>query len=1345
LKTRQIQLLFLIVFFLTVAASWFESVQSSTQENHSFKKLIDIRQSLVPRAVKKYRLPAGSRGQVISLLVSLAEPARLGAGDTMLVTLRGGKRTIASKSLHAGDPDLYTLFRLNGDAGEIEITSSASLPVDHTMTVLQWRAPAISAALAESEPNDSWKEANAFKLGQTVWASADDKPYILPFTETKQSGGAVPYQQSPDLTDERLPEGGIDWFQFTYDGEEPKLVHFELDLLERDNIPVDVSVFTVEKGEAKVYDRGADPVTPPHEVQALPGNKFTTRVITKGTYYLRVDANHVFYQLRTAVYDVPPYDDAARAVRAGMDYIISAGDSWHANTPRHGGLVNRVSSNHFETQLCIACHATHFSTRAELIANQNGYPVMKRSSLQFLTERLANNPLPFYGHPDAYWTRVISASANVMSRLASLVDQYDREFTGEKRLSLLKGVGGYLMIYYKGRTELPNDESNGNTPLVSTYEVAWYSWKVFSELFNATGEAEYREYRDQVRKLIEQEKVKNNIDLCYQTMAFATIDRAAYDERIKRNAERILSLQRPDGRWSMLFDADSPSVEFQTFHSLYVLALAGYGKDNPQVAKTLKLLLERQQEWGGWFDPKQSYENFGTPFRETQFAVMALSELYKKDSIKGWQTGATQRTGRSADSGPLVRLQQIDNIWDEPGQQVTDQVRANLESDEPLIRMSAAAALGRIGTKEALNPLIPLLGDRSKLVQIAAAQALRRIASKHQIGYTEMIAALSQPDERIRWGATRIFAQHFAYLSGNTAVADKLVDLLADTSVTVRMQAAKSLVQLFYWSKDESLRARIADAFISRMAVPEHPWMRRNLLEGFYSLADENVRYLYNNWIGHLPQKEDRDQAASGHHEASRRMAERIARALENGNELQRAGLLSGMTAFHLRSGGYTNAGRYTRIGNDVETIKFYEEGAPALGRALAPLVDSPDPAVRQQAVLATYTLRDNNLANLPLLVMRRLNDSDAAVRGVTGEFYRALPLKVVERNRSEAVKVLKELLASRYPEAQIAALDRIKALGRDFARREKFDDDVRGFVLRGSGEVDPKTGGAALLALLDFPELINEAEVQQRVVSALQSPDANLSRAASQLILLSPQLRGLPAIGAALDELLKTQSAAKQRMILDLINAETRVEDDLRIISLLTECLESPDEKVRSSALNAVRRVKKIQSNAAIRAGLVKLSKDPNQRLQGLAIAIYQGQDSGVALDLRAEEVLDYNFFVDRVMPLLSRKGADGNACINCHATHAIFKLVEPDKSGRFTDEQLRENYRSALKVVDLGSPENSLILRKPTSDSSVEGIAGAKSTAHGGGVRWQSANDPAYQTVLEWISGARMKTTTR
>ncbi len=1321
MNTKRVQLACLVLFLFAVVAIWFIPIQRSAagaESRSPFKTLLDARHVLSPQAGKTYRLPVNS-ASTRSLLVSLPKFAAIGERDGVVVTLSNPEGVIASKTLHAGDPDIYTLFRASKDA-TVEIRSTAGAPVELTITALEWPATKAAGSVLETEPNDAWQSADEFELGQTVWATADDKPYIAPLTESSKRG-AVPYQQLPELTNDRLPEGGVDWFKFIYDGEQPRLVHFEIDLMERDNIPVDVSIFRVENGEAKAYDRGADPVTPPHEVQALPGNKFTTRILTKGAYYVRVDANHVFYRLQTSSYDVPPYADPRKAVRAGMDYLASAGDSWHANTPRHGGIVNRVSNTHHETQLCIACHATHFTTRGELTANQNGYAVNKRSSLQFLTERLANNPRPFYGYPDAYWTNVISASANVMSRLAVLVHQYDQAFTGEKRLSLLKGVAGYLKIYYRGRTELPNDESNGNTPLVSTYEVAWYSWKVFDELFKLTNESEYRDYRDQIRKLIEQEKIKNTVDLCYQTLALADMDCGAYAGRIKRNAERILSLQRPDGQWSMLFEKDSPSVEFQTYQSLYALAVAGYSPDHPQIAKSLRLCLDRQQEFGGWFDPKQSYENFRTPFRETQFAVMALSQFYKGD--------ATKEVGQDGilSHDPVAKLERMDDL------PIADRIEY-LRSEEPMVRLSAASSLGLAGSRQAIPELMKLLGDRSKLIQIAASQALRRIASRHQTGYREIQAALGSRDERTRWGAARVFAQHFAYLTTNNAIADKLIAMLADPVVTIRMQAAKSLMRWHYWTKDEAVKDRIADAFVARMAVAEHPWVRRNLLENFYSLADENVRYLYNNWIGHLAQKEDRNHATRGHRETSRKMAERIAHALETGNELQREGLLRGITEFHLRTGGYVNAGRYTRIGNDVENVVFYAEGAPAMERSLAPFINSPDAVRRQQAILASNTLRDNTMVTLPLLVMRRLTDDDAKVRAMAGEFYRSLPLKVVEQNRGEAIKILRELLSSRYAEAQVAALDRIKALGRD---RNQFDSEIKSFVLKADAKVAP----AALRSLAEFPHVANDPEVQQRIASALQARDENLLRAAVELNLKTQALRSLPAIAAALDSLLKTEDAGKRRLILNLINENTPIENDLRWVSLLADSLEDRDENVRAAALGAVRRVKALQTNAAVRAGLSALTKDPNQRLQGLAIAIYQGQDGGVALDLRAEEMLDYNFFVARVMPQLAAKGADGNACVNCHTTHAIFKLVEPDKQGRFTGEQLRENYRSALKIVDLSNPENSLFIRKPLGDASQEGLVGAKTTPHGGGRRWSGLNDPAVQTVLEWINGAKVK----
>ena len=710
MTVRKVQLCCLIVFSSLMVVTLLMprlvfSASAVAGSRDGFKKIVDASERLAPGAVKSLRLPAADTKKVHSLTVSLPAPAALGEADSLTVTLRDGQKVFASKTLHIGDPDLYTLFRRVSGATEVEISSSSHTPIDFSVSVVEWPQSKAAKTSIEVEPNDTWREANDFTLGQTVWAAADDKPYIQPLN-AKLEKSQIPYQQTPEYASgDVLPEGGVDWFKFSYSGEEPKLVHFELDLLERDNLPVDVSVFKVENNEAKLYEDGIDPVSPPHEVQALPGNKFTTRAITRGTYFVRVDANHVFYQLRTSMYDLPPYglseNSARAAIRAGMDYIVSAGDSWHANTPRHGGIVNRVGSSHAETQLCIACHATHFPARAELTAKHNGYAVMKRSSLQFLTERLANNPRPFYGFPEASWTRVISASANVMSRLATLVNIHEDEFNLPKNVALLRGVGNYLKIYYKGRTALPNDETNGNTPIVSTYEVAWYSWRVFDQLVkldSASGAtASDREYRDRIRSLIEQDMHKNLIDLCYQTLAFAEIDRAGYADKIKRNAERILLLQREDGQWSMLFEAASTPVEFQTYHCLYTLARAGYKPDHPQIAKSLKFLMSRQQNFGGWFDPRQTYENFRTPFRETQFAVMALSEFYKGAEQKGWQQGFAALPAKLAERDPMLRLEQIDNVWDKPGKQVVDDLIASLQSDEPMMRAAAAAALGRVG------------------------------------------------------------------------------------------------------------------------------------------------------------------------------------------------------------------------------------------------------------------------------------------------------------------------------------------------------------------------------------------------------------------------------------------------------------------------------------------------------------------------------------------------------------------------------------------------------------------------------------------------------------------------
>jgi hypothetical protein len=96
--------------------------------------------------------------------------------------------------------------------------------------------------------------------------------------------------------------------------------------------------------------------------------------------------------------------------------------------------------------------------------------------------------------------------------------------------------------------------------------------------------------------------------------------------------------------------------------------------------------------------------------------------------------------------------------------------------------------------------------------------------------------------------------------------------------------------------------------------------------------------------------------------------------------------------------------------------------------------------------------------------------------------------------------------------------------------------------------------------------------------------------------------------------------------------------------------------------------------------------------------------------------------YFRAYVEPILTRRGKDGYACIHCHASHTLFNAT----------------YGTVMNVVDLSDPENSLILRKPTSTSESEGVVGSKTLAHGGGVRWEK-DSPEYQTILRWIQGAK------
>jgi hypothetical protein len=573
-----------------------------------------------------------------------------------------------------------------------------------------------------------------------------------------------------------------------------------------------------------------------------------------------------------------------------------------------------------------------------------------------LAERFYNNPRPFYGFEQqgAVWSRVISAPANVLGRMSHLMDVYEDQVTGERRESFHKGIIEYLKLYYSGRDKLPPDETNGNTPIVSAHEIAWYAWTATKD--------------PKMAELVAAGDVKNVTDLCYQTLALADIDSGRYAGLIQKNVQRLFSLQRPDGQWSYKFEADQPEVEFQTGHVLWTLKTAGVPITDPHVMKAVNYLLGRQKSFGGWLDPQQSFENFRTPFRETQFATMGLSAYYPLGPrAKGWNAPVIGKLS----SDPVRLLEQLDNIWDPPSDAVRRQILDAAQSNDALVRQAAVEALGRLGKREPV--LIKLLGDPSKMVQRTAAWAVRQTYSRHEdTPSRDLLTALQSSDDRTRWGATRVFAQHFSTLARRPEMADALLKLADDRGVSVRMMAIKGSWQFWFWTPDAAVKNNIEDTLLAQMLKPQGPWIESNLHDAIYNLADENIRYLYNNWVPLMAEEADRERAIRGRLTIEARLADKFAGVLDTGSNQQKKKLLRFLTEFPLRRADVYDLNAnldnvapplYNRIGNDIEQIAFFGKSAERFAHSLRPLFESDDAETRRLAAQAALLVRDNRFA----------------------------------------------------------------------------------------------------------------------------------------------------------------------------------------------------------------------------------------------------------------------------------------------------------------------------------------------------------------------------------------------
>lgn len=1383
--------------------------------------------SSVPNTIHRIVLGQARSGERYAVTISLPDPAKVNGNEAFHVIVADAQGPVAEKWLHAADLDFYLTLQPRASGRVVATVESAPGVTVPALDTAFRQMPVRQAAETGREsqrhqgviaaaPNGDWHTAQPFEFGQTIYGSSDERPYAPSPTE---DGYAAMLK-------------GFQWFRFIFHGAEPRLAYFELTVTDRD-VPLDLDVFTAGKnaaGQPDVipYTDGAS-VYRIEATQNYPGlYKFRTRILKPGqTYYVRVAADHPAYQLRTYDYPVPPYTDPRQAVRTGMDFLIDMGDTWLSNVPRRGAVALRTTMAHSETQLCIACHPTQFTARGYLTAVQNGYPPMQREALEFIADRIYNNSRPLYGEPDTNWVRVIYSARTVASRLPVIAHLYETNVTHDApRAGFDTPYGNFLKIHYKDVKEMPGNETDGCEPDVSPFEIATQSWKTFDQLYGETRDAQWMAERDNVERLAVPYEPRNMIDLNWKIQFLATVNREKYQSDLDKLIDQLYSYETPEGIWPYPFDKKAKPADFISYHAILALALAGRRPESDEhLARAVQACLRAQRPEGSW-EGDPVYQGFNTPFRATQFAVMALSTLYPgATSAKDWDAAYPPPTRHLATDDLPLLLTQLDQYWDLAPEPVLQQIRHVLgTSDQPLAREAAARALGHMADSGALPVLTKALGDHAKMVQCTAAWAIRMIISRRPnaaaSGRMLLTSALRSSSARTRWGAARVFNQHFKSLTGDPNLLQALTADLDDPAPFVRFQAASGLWRWYYWQVDQpQVRNQILEALATRLSTEPDAMVRRGLQESVYDVLDENTGYMAA-WIKAAATPADKDRIEDGYEAVVREQAQVLARVIQKAAPAGREAILNALWDFHVRhyalppvKDGTVSIGlpavltkyvegvpdlhrpgyeyppyretvdfRYdvhngffqTRVGNDSDLIHFYPSSGAELEQALIECLRDPaaDDTLKMEVLKAGSTLSGAGDARFALAVLKLFLDPSPEVRQTVSYVYEngqrgILNIAGPGAPDPELVKTVVEILREGKPDSQGVVLPLLSALptGSAWERQPEVMDALRSLL-----EHQPRTANYAqvLDSASAFEELVDDPALRGRMFAGLKDSDPEVQRAAVR-ICLEHFLAGVDTAPQVAQAFAHLDSSGRNILIEEVddpkfmrrhlgvsggavsqdqayfLGHNTYYKDpdfldQPIVLNAVMASLDDRDANVRAAALDLLRKVNGIEARPDFRAELEKLKQERNPRLQLIAENVLDGKKLSDALeDVQPGSVLDFGFFVSRVEPILATPGADGKACVFCHASHVIFKLQPPNPEGVFSPQDSEDNYKYAMRVVDINNPTRSLILIKPTRPTDSGGDVSDYLATHNGGQRWPGNESSwQYKTILEWIRGA-------
>ncbi len=184
------------------------------------------------------------------------------------------------------------------------------------------------------------------------------------------------------------------------------------------------------------------------------------------------------------------------------------------------------------------------------------------------------------------------------------------------------------------------------------------------------------------------------VDLCYQTLALAEIDRTKYAAQIRANAERILSLQRAE---RPVVDAVRPEGARSRIPDRARPVGAGGGRNPGRPAAgaegdRVPARIASRRSAAGWTRCSHSKISRRRSARLSSPCWRSRRTIPLAGRAKGWDSPAPQ----SLSAAPDRLLTELDGLWDRPSDAVLRQMEEAAQSNEVLVRQAAVEALGRL-------------------------------------------------------------------------------------------------------------------------------------------------------------------------------------------------------------------------------------------------------------------------------------------------------------------------------------------------------------------------------------------------------------------------------------------------------------------------------------------------------------------------------------------------------------------------------------------------------------------------------------------------------------------------